>query len=268
MNKKILVLVIIFLFLVSVYTGCIEETPKKKSNTIYVDINGNGDFISIQDAINASDDGNIIIVRKGTYYERLNIDKSINLVGEDKDTTIISMIDANNTYNLISINTDNSSIENFTFNNGSNSRYSCIVVDSYYNNTIKNNNIIGFYHGIYITGSSEKNIISDNFVSNNIYGIRIKGSYYNNVNKNNIKNNDRGVYCCCGAEYNEIHFNNFFENYEYNGIESSSLENYWDNNYWDDYNGTDLDDDGYGDTPYIIPSGSDIDSKPLINPFE
>jgi hypothetical protein len=44
--------------------------------------------------------------------------------------------------------------------------------------------------------------------------------------------------------------------------------NQWDNgtigNYWDDYNGSDLDDDGIGDTPYIIPGpGGNQDNFPI-----
>ena len=268
MNKKIMIVVIIFIFLISIYSGCIEDNPDNESNILYVDINGNGDFISIQDAINASNNGNIIFVRKGTYYEVLNINKSINLIGEDKNTTIITTKYSDNINQLISIKTNNSSIQNFTLNNGSIPFLDGIILTRSSKNTIKNNNIIGFDHGIYVLISSEKNTNSENFVSNNRYGIRIKGGDYNNINKNNIKTNNRGVYCCCGAEYNEIHFNNFFENYEYNGIETASLRNYWDNNYWDDYNGTDADSDGYGDTPYDIPSGTDKDSKPLINPIE
>lgn len=269
MNKKIIVLGIIFLFLISVYCGCIEETPKEnKSNKIYVDINGNGDFISIQDAINASVDGNIIIVRKGTYYEKLYINKSIDLIGEDKDNTIISRRYAEEVNHLISLETNDSSIQNFTFDNGTSSLFSCILLTRSSNNTIKNNNITGFNYGIYLLSYSEKNTISDNFIANNEYGIRIKGCYYNNVTKNILKNNIRGVYCCCGAEYNDIHFNNFFENSEYSGFGTSSLLNYWDNNYWDDYNGTDADGDGYGDTPYDIPMGPDKDPKPLIKPYE
>jgi parallel beta-helix repeat protein len=246
-----------------------EDTPKKKkSNIIYVDINGNGDFTSIQDAINASINGNKIIVRPGTYHERLNINKSINLIGEDKNTTIISRQYTGDIADLITVEAINSSIENFTLENGSSSLFCGIIMTRSTNVTIKNNNIIGFNHGIYLLSYSEKITISDNFIFENNYGIRIKGCHFNNVSKNNIKNNNRGVYCCCGAEYNEIHFNNFFDNYDYNGIESTYLTNYWDNNYWDDYNGTDLDEDGYGDTPYLVPDGADYDSKPLIKPFE
>ena len=262
-----MVIGIIFLFLVGVFSGCVEEAPKIKSNTIYVDDDGTADFISIQDAINASNDDDFIYVSKGTYYESLTINKSINLIGEDKNTTIISGRYADGIYPLISLEADNCSIQKFTFTNGTNPHLDGISLTRSSENTITNNNIIGFNQGIYLMIFSDRNTISDNFISNNQYGIRIKGGDYNNISKNNIKNNNRGVYCCCGAEYNEIHFNNFFENYEYNGIESSSLMNYWDNNYWDDYIGKDEDNDGYGDNPYDIASGTDKDSKPLMNPF-
>jgi len=52
------------------------------------------DYSSIQDAINAADDGDTILVKRGTYRERsLVINKTISLIGEDVSNTIIKNID-------------------------------------------------------------------------------------------------------------------------------------------------------------------------------
>jgi PKD repeat protein len=49
-----------------------------------------GDYSTIQEAINASQDGDNIVVSSGTYYENINFNgKDIQVVGEDKETTII-----------------------------------------------------------------------------------------------------------------------------------------------------------------------------------
>jgi nitrous oxidase accessory protein len=49
------------------------------------------DFSSIQSAIDNAEDGDTVFVKEGTYQERvLNINKSILVLGEDKDKTIIN----------------------------------------------------------------------------------------------------------------------------------------------------------------------------------
>jgi len=43
----------------------------------------------IQDLIDNASDGDTIYIPSGIYYENIIINKAINLIGEDKDTTII-----------------------------------------------------------------------------------------------------------------------------------------------------------------------------------
>ena len=57
--------------------------------TLYVDDDGGADYTSIQDAIDNASDGDTIYVYNGTYYGNIVVDKSIDLIGENRDTTII-----------------------------------------------------------------------------------------------------------------------------------------------------------------------------------
>jgi hypothetical protein len=73
-----------------------------------------------------------------------------------------------------------------------------------------------------------------------------------------------------GSFNNSIYHNNFVDNgqqfYSYNAT------NDWDDgypsggNYWSDYNGTDANHDGIGDTPYVI-DANNIDHYPLVGMF-
>ena len=98
----------------------------------------------------------------------------------------------------------------------------------------------------------------------------IKDSYDNKVYKNCFKENNYGAYICCGSSNNSI-YNNIFMN---NSINNSCQigDNYWysdpniGGNFWDDYKGVDENNDGYGDTPYIIPVDERQDIYPLTKP--
>jgi pectin methylesterase-like acyl-CoA thioesterase len=72
------------------------------------------DYPTIQEAINAASYGDTIFVKEGTYYEHITISKSISLVGEKRDTTVI---DGNGIGTVIQIIANNVSIINFTIRN-------------------------------------------------------------------------------------------------------------------------------------------------------
>lgn len=90
----------------------------------------------------------------------------------------------------------------------------------------------------------------------------------NEIVNNTISNNDVGVAALFGGA-NVLYHNNFIDNTAQVAFSALS-KNTWDNgvegNYWSDYAGEDLNDDGIGDTPYVIDS-DDQDRYPLMNPF-
>ena len=63
------------------------NTPIRK--TITVNDDGWADYDNIQDAVDHANNGDTIFVYSGTYYENVIIDVSIDLIGEDKETTIV-----------------------------------------------------------------------------------------------------------------------------------------------------------------------------------
>ena len=111
------------------------------------------------------------------------------------------------------------------------------------------------------------------------YGISISNSFENLIYNNTIKNVYIGIYLIDllpSFGYVNTTNNLFYQNDlrgttksvyidQYEGIKPGF--NFWDNgkegNYYSNYNGTDADRDGIGDTPYVIDSNNQ-DRYPLV----
>jgi nitrous oxidase accessory protein len=67
-----------------------ESFPMFRGNTLYVGGSGPGNYSKIQDAVNASSDGDTVFVFKGSYYGKVLINKSISVLGENASRTFIN----------------------------------------------------------------------------------------------------------------------------------------------------------------------------------
>lgn len=74
MNIKIII-ILIFILIMIFLIGCNNYNSANKKN-IVVSLDDNGDFSSIQDAINSAKAGDKILIKAGTYYESIKIKKS------------------------------------------------------------------------------------------------------------------------------------------------------------------------------------------------
>jgi parallel beta-helix repeat protein len=127
-------------------------------------------------------------------------------------------------------------------------------------------------------------VVARNSLSSCDKGIGIEGSH-NQIFENQIADNSIGI-SLFSSNNNLIFHNNFIDNSQQVYVEHygnsgwdimthtyyPSSDNVWDfgypagGNYWSDYNGSDLNRDGIGDTSYLV-FENDTDNYPLITPF-
>jgi parallel beta-helix repeat protein len=146
----------------------------------------------IQDLIDNASDGDTIYIPSGTYFEHIVIDKSINLIGEDKHTTIIDGNDSFQGY-AVTIQENNVSVTNFTIQNGGTNGIR--IYSSH--NTISNNIITQNNLGINIIGDfiiTDNLIFNNQIINNSIWSIDINHWVAKTtISHNVIRNSPRGL---------------------------------------------------------------------------
>jgi len=214
--RKVWPFLIAIILTITVIPIIIDIAPPAASATIWYvdDIPGGSppeDFTTIQEAVDAAQPGDTVFVWNGTYYEDVEITKTINLTGESRDSTIIN--GSGNGWCVYSHNADYINISGFTMENSSTglslaySNNSLIIG----NKVIKNKNGIALNYvnesrvinniasnstndqGIHLYQST--NIEVDNNIcdSNAVNGIYLQDSQKNLITNNNCSNNYAGI---------------------------------------------------------------------------
>ena len=225
-------------------------------------------YETIQEAINAPEtmDGHTIFVEAGTYYEDVVVNKTVSLIGEDASSTILD--GEGSSLLILSIVESNVTVSSLTVKNTVDDREAYgIMVKDCENVSLRNVVVTKSYMGIILHNSSFGEFVDNAFVSSFAYGIYLRGGSSNNTFVGNlVSHNVMGVHIDSGCQGNLFHHNNFVENTQQ--LELFAFNNKWDNgcegNFWSNYNGSDLDGDGIGDT-YLPWKG--VDNYPLMNPY-
>jgi len=167
-----------------------EEDSTIRSDTpiynIKVDKNGKEAYASIQNAINHASQDSTIYVKAGVYSEIITINKKINLIGEDKDTTLINPTSKKNSY-AIQIKTNGVKISGFSIQNKGNGIYATGVKISTSGTKIENCDIFDTPIGIAVW-SSDNTITNCRFWGCEDEGIAFLGSSTIKCNNNMIEN--------------------------------------------------------------------------------
>jgi|YelNatPaOPRAMG01_1025707.scaffolds.fasta_scaffold09406_8 parallel beta-helix repeat protein len=210
------------------------------------------------------------IVIDGAGYSLLNLgwgDEGIVLIGV-RNVTIKNMEIHRFHYGIV---IENSSYNNIVENSIVDNSYAVILKYGLYNNITKNVVSAAYSFGINLW-MSKNTSIAKNRITNNTHGLGIWRSSNNTIVENYVSNNNIGILLCEAAN-NTIYHNNFIDNNQNVQIDhvgfpqlySNFMDNGVEGNYWSNYNGVDNNNDGIGDTPYVI-NAYNIDSYPLIKP--
>jgi len=218
------------------------------SNIIVNNLVNGKPLIYLQDAsdITIEDAGQVILVRcSRVRVENLNLSHAS--VGVELHYTNYTIISGNDL---------------------TNNRIGVFLYESSLQNDVSRNNIASNLCGVYMA-YAEQNNISSNTITNSEVGIFLYFSPENVVYENNVLNNYYGV-VLPHSEGNMFYHNNFINNtlqvvctHDYNIFDAGYPTG---GNYWSDYDGTDLDGDSIGDSPYVIDEYN-ADYYPLMGPW-
>jgi parallel beta-helix repeat protein len=185
--------------------------PLPRGNNLYVGGSGPNNYTKIQDAINDASDGDTVYVYDDSspYYENIIIEKSITLIGENRETTSI-LGDESADGIIVNISADDVSISGFTIQPNMGQPEGIVVSKNYtypdYWNIVILQNISVYNNIIKNTGYG-------------IFGIRLK---YGTIYGNTIEN-CKGSGILLFISTNTTITNNIVSDCSYRGIEIDGL---------------------------------------------
>jgi parallel beta-helix repeat protein len=183
---------------VSGFSIQIKDTKKSyRGNIFYVGGSGPGNYTRIQDAIDNASDGDTVFIFNGIYYENVRIkDKTITLIGEDTNSTIID--EGGDTtpkeWALLASHADGSTVCNLTLQNSTTiygTNFAFIATHSD-NMKIINCRIRDSNNGMLLMYSEYTYMRNNRFENNTMnFGISSSGNvpdFYNDIDTSNTIN--------------------------------------------------------------------------------
>jgi len=140
------------------------------------------DHTRIQWAINNASEGATIMVKAGKYFESVIVNKTVSLIGENRDTTVL---DGQGKGALFDVRTENVIISGFTLQNG----YAGVWLYNAKNCTVSENNMKNNAYGIKLDNAGNSKIIRNNVNNSQWFGIVLDHSGNSTLQDNSMVGN-------------------------------------------------------------------------------
>jgi len=163
------------------------------ATTVIVDSTGVEDYSSIQEAVNNTAPGGVIIVNQGKYIETIVINKelSINSALVSSGTTIVQADVPDKA--VFSVQANNVTISGFNILGISSEGGQGISLDYVKDCSVKNNVVSNNFRGIYLQGSNNNTISNNICMENGRSGIFLVESSGNILDHNSASNQLEGI---------------------------------------------------------------------------
>lgn len=163
------------------------------ATVITVDDDGPADFNNIQAAITACNNGDVVVVAPGTYYENIHMKNGVTVRGAGADVTTIN---GGGNGHVVVFNLASGTISGFTItNSGHSPLYVGGIFTSQCNVIIENNIVVNNNKGIILSSNSTATIAGNQIINNTGRGIQLSSSYATIANNVIAGNSYAGIYC-------------------------------------------------------------------------
>ncbi|MCW4016969.1 MAG: right-handed parallel beta-helix repeat-containing protein [Candidatus Bathyarchaeota archaeon] len=177
--KTVPTTILLMILFIGTLTMCFNFTSaSSEPKTITVP----DDYEKIQDAINAANSGDTILVKAGTYNEELiTVNKSVSLVGDEQK----SLLYYHSVLGFL-VTSNNVHITGFTITNSEELQGYAVSLANVSDCVIENNSIKNNLVGITVYGRSSGNTVSGNILDDNERSIELIDALDNIISENSI----------------------------------------------------------------------------------
>jgi len=209
------------------HSACFHYNPIPEEHMVYVDDDADQSWYdathvrTVQEGINNASSNDTVFVYNGIYYEHLIINKSLNLIGENKTNCIIN---GNETGTIINLISDYVNIINFTFISSGDIGFpdfdAAVNIQANHtkiSNSLFSNHTLGIRHYLF-PGTTDIEIENNKFQNVSEYAIYLMMVNNCTIKDNTIFDGGDGIKLSSYSNDNIIFYNSLRNLSRYHGI--------------------------------------------------